>query len=159
MSAAADRLITGSGPLTAIPGSAWVPFLGCLWVVANVLLVGIGITISYPLSCSFAAGILDGTILSMIAVVKASDRFQAGTTGLLSGMSLSGLRSDGSMVAKSVDKVHGFIDQVLTTLGIQVQEDLHLRIASAVLCIIWTAMFVVLASLVAQWVRSLKAEN
>jgi hypothetical protein len=158
MSAVVDRL-AGSRPLIAAPSSAWVPFLGCLWVVTNVLLVSLGIRISYPFSCSFAAGILDGTILSMIAVVKASDRFQAGTTGLLSGFSLSGLRSDGSLFAKSIEKVHNFIDQVLVTLSIQTQEDLHLKIASAILCTVWTALFVVLASLIAQWIRTLKAES
>jgi hypothetical protein len=105
------------------------------------------------------AGILDGTIISVIAVAKASDRFQAGTTGLLSGLSLSGLRSDQSLLALAVDKIHALVDAFLVALNIQTSEELHLKVANSVLCVFWTALLVVLASLIAEWIRTLKAAD
>jgi hypothetical protein len=132
----------------------WIPLLGALWVVSNVALIGMGTKIAYPMICAFAAGIVNGTILSMIAVARASDRFQAGATGLLSGLTLSGLRSDGSMIWKVVQEVHEFVDQVLAAMQIVIPEAIHQVIEQEVLYMIWTTVLVVLASLVAEWVRT-----
>jgi hypothetical protein len=159
MAAIADRLAANHRPLAMASSPAWVPLAGCLWVVVNVLLISLGIGTAYPLSCAFVAGILDGTIISVIAVAKASDRFQAGTTGLLSGLSLSGLRSDQSLLALAVDKIHALVDAFLVALNLQTSEELHLKAANSVLCIFWTALLVVLASLIAEWIRTLKAAD
>jgi hypothetical protein len=159
MAAVADRLVGNDRPLAMASSPAWVPLLGCLWVVTNVLLVVLGIGTSYALSCAFVAGILDGAIISVIAVAKASDRFQAGTTGLLGGLSLSGLRSDRSLLALAVDKIHALVDAFLMALNIQTSEELHTKVANAILCIFWTALLVILASLTAEWIRTLKAAD
>jgi len=38
-------------------------------------------------------------------------------------------------------------------------EDTHKKIAGALLLIIWTAIFVVFASLIGEWVRASRSEN
>ena len=159
MSISAGRVLDGARPVGAVPFSVWVPLVGAAWVAVNVILVGVGTQLPYPLSCSFLAGIVNGTVLSVIAVAKASERFQAGTTGLLGGLSLSGLRSDGSMIWKFVQALHGFVDSMLRGLAIPGTEKLHQEIEQEVLYMIWTTLVVVLASLVTQLVRTSKAEE
>jgi len=159
MSAFAQRVLTVGRPVGAVPDCVWVPLMGTLWVVVNVILIGLGTQISYPLSCSFLAGIVNGTIFSVIAVAKASERFQAGTTGLLGGLSLSGLRNDGSMIWKAMQGLHGFVDTALRGIGIPGSEKVHQEIEQEALYVVWTTILVVLASLVAEWVRSTRPEE
>ena len=159
MPVSADRAMTVDGPLANPSYVVWVPMLGGLWVVVNVLLVYLGLHVTYALPCCLLAGILNGTLFSVIAVAKASARFQAGATGLLSGISLSGLRSDGSMLWRATQSVHSFVDQALRTFGIEGSEQIHRQIEQQALDVIWTTVFVVLASLVAEWVRTSRAEN
>jgi hypothetical protein len=109
------------------------------------------------MSCSFLAGIVNGTILSVIAVAKASDRFQAVTTGLLGGLSLSSLRSDGSMVWKAMQGLHGVLDNLVGGMGFPGGERVHQQIEQETLYIVWTTILVVLASLIAEWVRTARA--
>src|SRR5579863_2886142 len=154
MPVSADRIMPVAGPLVSPSYIVWVPLMGGLWVVINVLLVYLGVHVAYALPCCLLAGILNGTLLSVIAVAKASARFQAGATGLLSGLSLSGLRSDGSMLSKATQGVHAFVDQALHALGIDVVEQVHKQIEQQALYIIWTTVVVVLASLIAEWVRT-----
>lgn len=137
----------------------WVPLLGVVWVVINVTLVGLGVAIHWPFTCSFLAGLINGTLLSMIAVAAASERFQASATGLLGGLSLSGLRSDGSMISKAMQGVHGLADSVLLVLGIDGSEKLHRAIEQEALYMVWTMVLVVMASLAAEWVRSARAQG
>jgi hypothetical protein len=141
-------------PVAASSYCIWVPLLGGLWVATNVLSVFLGTHIAYPLTCSFLAGILNGTILSVIAVAKASERFQAGTTGLLSGLSLSGLRNDGSLLAKAAQGIHSLVDAVLGTMDTPGTVKFHNQIEQQCLYIVWITLFVVMASLVAEWVRT-----
>jgi hypothetical protein len=47
----------------------------------------------------------------------------------------------------------------LRSWGVGFSETLHQQIEQEVLYIIWTTLFVVLASLVAEWVRSSKIEG
>ena len=156
MSVLAERALALSRPVGKCSYCVWVPLLGALWVAVNVILLAAGTQIPYPMCCAFLAGIINGTVLSVIAVAKASERFQAGTTGLLGGVSLSGLRSDGSMISKATQALHAFVDQVLGGLGIS--EGLHHGLEQQTLYIIWTMIFVVMASLVAEWVRTTKSE-
>jgi hypothetical protein len=159
MSATADRTIALGWPFPSSTYCVWVPLMGGLWVVINVALVYLGLHIAYSLPCSMLAGILNGTLLSVIAVAKASERFQAGVTGLLSGLSLSGLRSDGSALLKATQGLHVFVDQALRSLGIEGTEQLHHQIEQEALYIVWTTVFVVLASLIAEWVLASRAES
>jgi hypothetical protein len=131
-----------------------MPLLGVLWVVVNVALLSLGIYIHWPFACSFVVGLVNGTVLSVIAVAVASERFQASAAGLLGGLSLSALRSDGSMISKVMQSLHSLADGLLNAMGIEVNEQLHRAIEQEALYIVWTTLLVVLASLVAEWVRS-----
>lgn len=157
MSAVADRVLSVTRP--AATSSGFIPLLGSLWVLTNVALGGLGIYINWPVRCAFAAGLINGTLLAGIAVVTASERFQAGTTGLLGGFSLSALRSDGSMVWKATQGLHTFVDHAFRAMGIEINEKLHHAIEQEALYMIWTIVFVVLASLVVEWVTSSRAKG
>lgn len=156
MSAAADGALSVAKPATASSDCVWIPLMGGLWVVANVGLGTAGIYLDRPIPCAFLGGLLNGTMLAVIAVATASERFQAGATGLLGGLSLSALRSDGSMIWKAMQGIHGFVDNALRAMGVEVNEKLHNAIEQEALYMVWTMMFVVLASLIAEWVRSAK---
>jgi uncharacterized membrane protein len=154
MLAVADHAVAIARPALMSSDCVWIPLLGGLWVVANVSLGGLGIYIDSPITCGFLAGLINGTLLAVIAVATASERFQAGTTGLLGGLSLSALRSDGSMVWKAMQAVHGFADNVFRAMGIELNERMHHALQQESLYMIWTVVLVVMASLVAEWVRS-----
>jgi hypothetical protein len=159
MSAVADRVLSIAKPEAPSSNGMWVPLLGGLWVLVNVALAALGIYIDWPILCAFLAGLINGSLLSVIVVSTASDRFQASTTGLLGGLSLSALRSDGSMVWKAMQSVHGFVDNVFLAMGFALNERVHHAIEQEMLYMIWTIVFVVLASLVAAWVRSSRAQT
>jgi hypothetical protein len=158
MSAIADRALSVARPGTMSSNSLWIPLLGGLWVVANVGLGTLGIYTTWPGPCAFAAGLINGTALAVIAVATASERFQAGVTGLLGGFSLSGLRNDGSMIWKAMQSLHDFIDHTFRAMGFEVNEKLHNAIQQETLYMVWTMVFVIMASLVAEWVRSSRAQ-
>ena len=151
--------VTVGGPLAASSYVVWVPLMGGLWVVVNVALVYLGLHVAYCLPCSVLAGIVNGMLLSVRAVAKASERFQAGVTGLLSGFTLSGLRHDGSVLSKAAQGVHVFVDQALRSLGMEGSEPMHQQIEMEALYIVWTTVLVVLASLIAEWVRTSRAQG
>jgi hypothetical protein len=154
MSAMSDSALSVAKP-TAMPlDCTLVPLLGVLWVVVNVSLLGLGTYIHLAFACSFVVGLVNGTVLSVIAVAVASEKFQASTAGLLGGLSLSGLRSDGSMIAKAMQNLHTLADSVLNAMGIEVNEQVHRALEQEAVYMVWTTLFVVLASLVAEWVRS-----
>jgi hypothetical protein len=159
MSAVADRVLAIAKPEAPSSNGVWVPLVGGLWVLANVGLAALGIYIDWPILCAFLAGLMNGSLLSVIAVATASERLQAGATGLLGGLSLSALRSDGSMVWKAMQSVHGFVDRLFSVMGIELDERMHHAIEQEALYMIWTIVFVVLASLVAEWVRSSRAQT
>ncbi len=159
MSAVADSTLSVGKPLRVSSDQVWIPLLGGLWVIFNVGLAALGIYIKWPGTCSFVAGLVNGTLLSVVAVALASERFQAGATGLLGGLSLSGLRSDGSMIWKATESIHGLVDQLLRSMGIEINEAFHHAIEQEILYVIWTIVFVVMASLIAEWVRSSRAQG
>jgi hypothetical protein len=157
MSAISDRTLSVVRPVAMSPDSMRMPLLGVLWVVVNVALVGLGAYLHWLFACSFLAGLINGTVLSVIAVATAGARFQASASGLLGGLTLSGLRSDGSMISKCVQGLHGLADSALLVLGIEGSEQLHHSIEQEAIYMLWTMVFVILASLVAEWVRSTKS--
>jgi hypothetical protein len=159
MSAVADSTLSVGRPLRASSDQVWIPLLGGLWVIINVGLAALGIYINWPGTCSFVAGLVNGTLLSVVAVALASERFQAGATGLLGGLSLSGLRSDGSMIWKAMESIHNLVDHALRNMGIEVNEKFHHAIEQETLYMIWTMVLVVMASLIAEWVRSSRAQG
>ena len=158
MSAISDRALSVARPVAMSSDCVRMPLLGVLWVVVNVALVGFGVYIRWPFACSFLAGLVNGTVLSVIAVAAASERFRASATGLLGGLSLSGLRGDSSMISKAMQSLHNLADSVLSALGIEGSEKLHHAIEQEALCMVWTTLFVVLASLVAEWVQSARSQ-
>jgi hypothetical protein len=159
MSAIADRTLSIARPMAAPSNCLWIPMLGGLWVVANVGLASLGIYINWPVRCAFAAGLINGTLLAVIAVATASERFQAGAAGLLSGLSLSGLRNDGSMIWKAMQSIHNIIDVTFRAMHVEVNETLHKAIEQETLYMVWTIVFVVMASLIAEWVRASRAQR
>jgi hypothetical protein len=158
MSAIAVRALSFAKPVNMSPDSIWIPLLGGLWVLVNVALVGLGIYVQWPATCAFLAGLMNGTLVSVIVVSLASERFRAGTTGLLGGMTLSAVRSDGSMVWKAMQSLHGFVDNLFRALGIEVTEKLHHAIEQEALYMVWTMVSVVLASLVVEWMQAARAK-
>jgi hypothetical protein len=159
MSAVADRALFIARPMAMTHSSVWVPLLGGLWVVTNVALGGLGIYFNWPVTCAFLAGLINGTLLAVVAVAMASERLQAGATGLLSGLSLSALRSDGSMMWIAMQSLHSFLDNAFHAMGIDLDERLHRAIEQETLYMVWTIVFVVMASLVAEWVRSARRKE
>src|SRR5271169_3118437 len=125
MSAIADRALSMARPEAPASTRAWVPLACGLWVLAIVALGALGVYSAWPIRCGFLAGLMNGSLLAVIAVATASERFQAGATGLLGGLSLSALRSDGSMVWKVMQSLHTFIDNVFRAMGIELDERLH----------------------------------
>jgi hypothetical protein len=158
MSAISDSALSVAKPAAIPLDCTLMPLLGVLWVVVNVSLLGLGAYIHWPFACSFVVGLVNGTALSMIAVSVASERFQASTAGLLGGLSLSGLRSDGSMIAKAMQSLHAVADSVLNAMGFEVNEQLHHALEQEAVYMVWTTLLVVLASLVAEWVRSSRSQ-
>lgn len=159
MSASAQILRAMGKPVSGLPAAVQMPLLGWSWVSFNVAVVWFGVTYHHPVLCSVLAGGVDGTVVAVIAVEKASIRFQAGVTGLLGGLSLNQV-DNGNIMAKLAEKVHYFVDSIMVALKVAGPEDqTHGEIQGAVLHIVWTAMFVVLASLIAEWVRAAKAEG
>jgi hypothetical protein len=57
-------------------------------------------------------------------------------------------------VWKAMQSVHGFADNIFRAMGIELNERMHHALEQESLYMIWTVVFVVLASLVAEWVRS-----
>jgi hypothetical protein len=159
MSAIADGALSVSRPMTISADYVQIPLLGGLWVLVNVGLGALGVRLGWPITCAFTAGLLNGTLLAVIAVATASARIQASATGLLGGLTLSGRRSDGSMVWKATQSLHAFVDNASNALGIPVNEKLHQVIEQEVLYMVWTIVFVVMASLVAEWVRAVRAKG
>lgn len=158
MSAISDSALSVAKPTVLPSDCVLMPLLGVLWVVVNVSLLGLGTYIHWAFPCSFVVGLVNGTVLSVIAVSVASERFQAGTTGLLGGLSLSGLRSDGSMIAKTMQNLHTVADSILNAMGVEVHEQLHHALEQEAVYMVWTTLLVVLASLVAEWVRSSRSQ-
>jgi len=159
MSVVVDNVLSVERPITISSDAVRIPMMGALWVITNVGLVGLGMYIHRPGACSFLAGLINGTLLSVIAVMMASERFQAGTTGLLGGLSLSGLRGDANMVSKAMQGIHTCVDSVLHAIGIDGSENLHHAIEQEALYIVWTTLLVVMASLVVEWVRSSRSQH
>jgi len=159
MSSVADRALSIPTPVARFSNGIWVPLMGGLWVLSNVALASLGIYIDWPILCAFLAGLMNGSLLAVIAVAMASERLQAGTTGLLGGLTLSAARNDGSMVWKAMQSLHGFVDNAFRALGIVVNERVHHAIEQEALYMIWTIVVVVLASLVVEWVRSSRVQT
>jgi hypothetical protein len=130
------------------------PLLGLAWVLFHVGLGWLGLTMGHPNVCAVAAGALDGTILSMIAVERASESFQAGMTGLLSGLSLDNLAGGQTLITKLAEAIHGVVDGVLESLGGIGDEATHKVIEGAAVEAIWVAITVVLAALIVKCINT-----
>jgi hypothetical protein len=151
MSTLANALSSVRQHAAGFPQPLQTGLLGLLWVLFNILLIWLGAKTQHPGSCSIAAGGVDGAILSIVAVTKASARLRSGATGLLSGISVSGLRGDANLLAGSARSVHGVVDRLLHALNLPIDEIWHSRIEYTVIWTLWVAILVVLASLIAEW--------
>jgi hypothetical protein len=142
-------------PVERIPEYLHAPFLGLVWVSVNFTFVWIGMSTGHVNAWSIGAGAFDGAVLSVIVAARASTRFQAGATGLLSGFSLDGISASGDTIIKrSGTSIHTIADQMLETLGIQSTEAMHQQIESAIVQAVSTGLLVVLAALLIKWFQS-----
>ena len=130
------------------------PLLGLTWVLFHVGLGWLGLAIGHLNICAVAAGALDGTILSVIAVARASESFQAGITGLLSGLTLDNLAGGQTLVTKAGQAIHGVVDSILESLGSIGDESAHKILQGAAVEGIWIVIIVVLAALIVKWVNT-----
>ena len=154
MSVLAERALAIARPTDSVAGSMWVPLWGAAWVTANIALVAAGSQLRFPVTCGFLAGLVNGTVLSVVVVAVAGERLQGSATGLLGGITLSGFRHDGSIIWKAMQTVHQFLDDVVQNGGIPGTELTHQAIEQSVLYMIWTTVIVMMASLIAEWVLS-----
>jgi hypothetical protein len=155
MSASAQVLRTLGNPIATLPPAVKVPLVGWLWVFFNVVVIWLGIVYGYSVLASLLAGGIDGTLFAVIAVSKASTRFQAVVTGLLTGLGMNKLNGDASIVTTATIKVHAFVDWMMGEVIVNGPDNpIHAQVQDAVLRIIWVATFVVVASLVAEWIRA-----
>jgi hypothetical protein len=148
-------------PVGLLPSALRVPLLGWLWVLFNISVVWLGIAREQTTLCSLLAGSVDGMVISIIAVAKASEKFQAAATGLLGGLGLTKVGSQTNFLKTVADTIHHAVDSLMDAVVGPCPgcEETHQKIAGALLLIIWTALFVVLASLIGEWVRASKSAN
>ncbi len=159
MSAFASRVLAAGRPM-ASASYVWVPLMGAGWVLVNALLIAAATQVSFPFPFIFSAlaGVINGAILSIVAVAKVSARFQSGATGLLGGMTLSGLRSDGSIISHTIAALHHFVDKALDGFQVPGGEALHDQIVQITVDIAWTTILVLLASLIIKWVQDARGQ-
>jgi len=58
-----------------------------------------------------------------------------------------------------MQSLHVFVDNAFHAMGIDLDERLHHAIEQEALYMVWTIVFVVMASLVAEWVRSSRSKR
>jgi len=139
----------------ALLPSLQAPLLGLAWVLFNVALGWLGQATGCLNVCSVLAGAVDGTIFSVIVVATASEKFQAGATGLLGGLGLDNFANGGqALVTKAARAIHGVVDAMLASLPGGDNPVLEAAHEAAVLRAVWIAIIVVLAALIAKWVQS-----
>jgi hypothetical protein len=59
----------------------------------------------------------------------------------------------------AMQSLHSFLDNAFHAMGIDLDERLHRAIEQETLYMVWTIVFVVMASLVAEWVRSARRKE
>ena len=147
-------------PVEFLPGSLRIPLMGWFWVLFNISLVWLGITFERVTLCSVVVGSVDGVLIAVIAVAKASEKFQAAATGLLGGLGVNKVSGDASFVRSAANGVHRAVDTFMDAVAHGTCpgcEELHAKIEGALLLIVWTAIFVILASLIGEWVWASKS--
>ena len=162
MARSIEALAPLARPVGFLPETWRVPLLGWLWVLFNISIVWLGITIGQSTICSIVVGGVDGTVIAVIAVAKASAKFQAATTGLIGGFGLNKVGSETNFLKTTADAIHRVVDGFMDIVDggtCATCEAAHSKIEGAVLLIVWTAAFVILASLIGEWVRDTRSGN
>ena len=137
-------LITGREPMEPLPASLRAPLLGLVWVLSNILLGWAALATSHPAVGSLTAGAMDGTILSVIVVARASNRFQSGATGLLGGLGLDALTNNGqTLVTKTVNAIHGIADTLVVSISGPGNEQQHMALEAEIVLAVWVAIIFV----------------
>jgi len=141
-------------PWRTLPLALRAPVLGLVWVLSNVVLGWLGLAVGHLCACLVVAGALDGTVVSVIVVTKASDRLQAGIAGAFSGLGLDNVANGGqTLVAKAAQTIHSVVDSLMIGVGGTGNEKVHAEFEQASIQGVWIAVIVVLAALVAKWVQ------
>jgi hypothetical protein len=136
-----------------MPPTLQAPMLGLAWVLVNVGLGWLGLAIGHIGGCLVAAGALDGSVLSVILVTRASEKFQGGIAGAFGGLGLDHLADGQTLIAKTAQGIHAVVDSLLAGMSGTDNEQVHKAIEQAAIQGVWTAIIVVLAALIAKWVQ------
>jgi len=134
------------------------PLVGLALVLFHVGLGSLGLAIGRLNICAMTMGALDGTMLSVIAVARLRGHFQAGITGMLSGVSLDSISSGQTIITKAAQTIHSVVDSILGSLGTFGDEPTHKALEAATIEGIWIAVIVVLATLVVNFIASAPAD-
>jgi len=147
-----------SRPVAVLLEPLRVALLGWGLVLINMAAVWAGARTGHPMVWSIVVGGVDGALIAMIAVARASAKFQAVITALLGGLSLNQISGDAGFLKTVADSMHHFVDSFvsgfsadLTSAG---DEGLHQTIEAAILQIVWTAILVIVTSLILEWTRT-----
>lgn len=162
MARSIEALAPLARPVSFLPENWRVPLLGWLWVLFNISVVWLGIAFGQSTICSIVVGGVDGTVIAVIAVAKASAKFQAMTTGLIGGFGLNKIGSETTVLKTTADAIHRVVDGFMDIVDggtCATCEAAHAKIEAAVLLIVWTAALVILASLIGEWVRDSKSSH
>ena len=154
MASLGHLLVTRREPVGLFPASFRAPVLGLIWVLSNIVLGWSAFTTHHPALGFVTAGAIDGTILSVIVVARASHQFRSGATGLLGGLGLDALTNNGqTLVTKTANAVHEIADTLVVSISGPGNEHQHLALEAEIVLAVWVAITVVLAALIIKWVQ------
>jgi hypothetical protein len=155
MSTATGAVSSSRKVFAVVPAGIWVPLLAMAWVFLNVLLVTLGTRDSArgPLF-SMAAGGIDGGILGWILITTLTEKFHAGTAGLLGGYGFQDILNNFKLTGQYARWVHAQLDPVLDAVLGSGRESLHEAIQKEMVWIGSTAAVVTLATLIVQLIRT-----
>jgi hypothetical protein len=154
MASLGHLLIARREPMGLLPAALRAPVLGLIWVLSNIVLGWSAFTTNHPALGFLTAGAIDGTILSVIVVAKASHQFRSGTTGLLGGLGLDALTNNGqTLVTKTANAIHEIADTLVVSISGPSNEQQHLALEAEIVLAVWVAIIVVLAALIVKWVQ------
>jgi hypothetical protein len=154
MASLGHLLITRREPMGIFPATLRAPVLGLIWVLLNIVLGWSASTTNHPAFGFLTAGAMDGTILSVIVVARASHQFRSGATGLLGGLGLDALTNNGqTLVTKTANAIHEITDTLVVSISGPGNEPQHRALEAEIVLAIWVAIIVVLAALIVKWVQ------
>lgn len=138
--------------------------LGLVLALLNLGLAWRGLATGQLYRHFILVGLLDGLMVSVIAVSFASDKFQAMITGFLGGVGIDNIASQQTLAKRAANAVaetiHSAVEGMPTQLSIPGvdKSEVHHVLDTAVIYAVSAGLFVVLLSLVGNWaIHSVRA--